>query len=111
MEQNIQKKKNQKCGSLKRKEYNKKRLDEIASKSKKLTNFFSPTVINQNSTEQQKNQSPYSNEIECISEKIVPSLSLKSQVHITSNIDSTHCFFHLLHLFQLIYKFLPTLEV
>jgi len=88
MEQNNQKKKNHKSGSLKRKEYNKKRLNEIAYKSKKLKNFFPQTVLCQNFTEQQINQNPD----ECISEKVVPNSPLKSQVHITSNIDSTHCF-------------------
>jgi len=92
MELNDQKKKNHKSGSLKRKEYNKKRLNEIASKSKKLKNYFTPTVLSQNFTEQQIN--PASNEIECISEKCVPNSPLKSQVHnIISNIDSIHCFF------------------
>lgn len=54
MEQNNQKKKIQKSGFLKRKEQNKKRLDEIASKSKKLTNFFTLTVLNQDSAELKK---------------------------------------------------------
>ena len=93
MEQNNQKKKIQKSGFLKRKEQNKKRLDEIASKSKKLTNFFTPTVLNQNSAELKKNQNLESNQIECISEKVLPNSPLLSQVHTTSNIDSTHCFF------------------
>lgn len=78
MEPNYQKKKNHKSGSLKRKEYNKKRLIEIASKSKKLKNYFPPTVLSQNFTEKQIN--PASNEIECISEKCVPNSPLKSQV-------------------------------
>jgi len=92
MEQNNQKKKNHKSGSFKRKKYNKKRLNEIASKSKKLKIFFPQTILSQNFTEQQINQNPESKVIDCISEKLVPNSPLKSQVHITSNIDSTHCF-------------------
>lgn len=111
MEQNNQKKKIQKSGFLKRKEQNKKHLDEIASKSKKLTNFFTPTVLNQDSAELKINQNLESNQIEYISEKVLPNSPLISQVHTTFNIDSTHCFFHLLHLLQLIYIFLQTLEI
>ncbi|VVC44637.1 Hypothetical protein CINCED_3A004685 [Cinara cedri] len=89
MEQNNQKKKIQKSGFLKRKEQNKKCLDEIASKSKKMTNFFTPTVLNQDSAKLKKNQNLESNQIEFISEKVLSNSPLISQVHITSNIDST----------------------
>lgn len=44
---------------------------------------FSQTVLSRN---------PELNVTDCISEKVLPNSPLKSQVHITSNIDSTHCF-------------------
>lgn len=58
-----------------------------------MTNFFTPTVLNQDSAELKKNQNLESNQIEYISEKVLPNSLLISQVHTTSNIDSTYCFF------------------